>query len=174
MVDDILLPADAVPNSAGVLNSFLIVDDAAGLLEFVTEVFGVTETEGARADMPDGKIIHSEIRMGTNDLMLADRLDGWPLRPGLLQVWVQDVGLVLDRATARGAEVVTEPTPFWGETTLGRMLDRWQNLWWLWAPAPGQAGPEYATDDSPDTIFDSIDRALRAIREREGDHNPSR
>ena len=22
--------------------------------------------------------------------------------------------------------------------TLGRILDPWQNIWWLWAPAPGQ------------------------------------
>jgi uncharacterized glyoxalase superfamily protein PhnB len=163
MADDILLPADAVPNSGGVLNSFVIVDDAAGFLEFVTEVFGVSETKEARADMPDGKIIHSEIRMGGNDLMPVDRLEGWPLRPGLLQVWVEDVGVVLDRATARGAEVVTGPTPFWGETTLARMIDRWQNIWWLWAPAPGQAGPEHATDDESDGIFESIDQTLRAL-----------
>jgi PhnB protein len=30
---------------------------------------------------------------------------------------------VLGRATTRGAVTVTEPTPFYGETTLGRMLD---------------------------------------------------
>lgn len=174
MADDILLPASAVPNSAGVLNSFVIVDDAAGVMEFVTDVFGASETAEARADMPDGKIIHSEIRMGSNDLMLVDRLEGWPLRPGLLQVWVTDVRVVLDRATARGAEVITDPTPFWGETTLARMLDRWQNIWWLWAPAPGQPGPEYATKDDPNDIFESIDRTLRAMKDRDADHSGDR
>ncbi|MEN3613595.1 hypothetical protein AAH979_29115 [Plantactinospora sp. ZYX-F-223] len=61
--------------------------------------------------------------------MIADRLDGWPLRPGLLQLWVRDVATVLHRANAHGATTVTERTPFYGESTLGRMLDPWQNIW---------------------------------------------
>jgi hypothetical protein len=30
--------------------------------------------------------------------------------------------------------VITGPTPFYGETTLGRMREPWGNLWWLYAP----------------------------------------
>ncbi|ANY06593.1 VOC family protein [Pseudonocardia sp. HH130630-07] len=165
MSTDILLPAASVPGSAGVLNVFLIVDDAASLLTFVTEVFDVSENPAGRAHLPGGEIIHSEVRIGGSDLMVADRLPGWPSRPGLLQIWVTDTRVVLDRAVARGAEIVTEPTPFYGETTLARMLDRWGNLWWLWSPAPGQPGPEYATDDSPDTVFTTLDTTLRALHD---------
>ncbi len=35
-----------------------------------------------------------------------------------------DVATVLERANTHGATTVTEPTPFYGETTLGRFLDR--------------------------------------------------
>jgi len=62
--------------SRAVLNPFVIVEDAPGLIEFVTAVFGVAETAEARTSMPDGKLIHSEVRLGTVELMIVDRLDG--------------------------------------------------------------------------------------------------
>src|SRR5690606_31858800 len=88
----LLLAADDLPDRAAALNPFVIVDDAAGLMDFVTEVFGLAETAEAHTEMPDGKLIHAEVRFASVNLMLADRLDGWPARPGLLQVWVTDVG----------------------------------------------------------------------------------
>jgi PhnB protein len=165
MDDEILLPAHSVPGAGAALNPFVIVDDAAGLITFVSEVFSVAETTEARTPMPDGKLIHSELRLGTVNLMVADRLDGWPARPGLLQVWVRDVATVLQRATARGATTVTEPTPFYGETTLGRILDPWQNIWWLWAPAPGRPDPTPHWDGGSTTIFSTLDDALRSLAE---------
>ena len=141
----------------------MIVDDAAGLVTFVCDVFGVPETVEARTPMPDGTLIHAEVRLGDVDLMLADRRDRWPARPGLLQVWVRDVATVLERAVARGATTVTGPTPFYGETTLGRMLDPWRNLWWLYAPAPGQPDPTPHWDGGTDTVFSTLDAALRSL-----------
>lgn len=163
MTNEILLPTQSVPDAGAVLNPFVMVDDAAGLITFVSEVFGVSETIEARTPMPDGKLIHAQIRLGGVDLMVVDRLDGWPHRPGLLQVWVQDVATVLDRAAARGATTVTEPTPFYGESTLGRMLDPWQNIWWLWSPAPGQPDPTPDWDGGSDPVFSTLDAALRSL-----------
>jgi len=151
-----------VPGGGAVLNPFVIVDDAAGFLGFVTEVFDVVETPGARTPTPDGKLIHAQVRLGTVDLMVADRRDGWPARPGLLQVWVRDVATVLRRAEARGGRTVTQPTPFYGAVTLGRLLDPWQNLWWLYAPAPGQPDPKPHWEGS-DTVFTTLDSALRGL-----------
>ncbi|MDY7083756.1 MAG: bleomycin resistance protein [Actinomycetota bacterium] len=148
------------PPRGAVLNPFVMVEDAAGLITFVSEVFGVQETPEAHTEMPDGKLIHSEVRLGTVDLMIVDRMDGWPLRPGFLQVWVEDVATVQKRAAERGATTVTEPTAFYGETTLGRVLDPWENLWWLYAPAPGQPDP-VPDRENGDTIFTTLDRALR-------------
>lgn len=161
--EEVLLPVRSVPDAGAVLNPFVIVDDAAGLITFLSEVFGVPETAEARTPMPDGKLIHAQLRLGTVDLMLADRLDGWPARPGLLQVWVRDVNAVLERATAQGATTVTQPIPFYSESTLGRMLDPWQNLWWLWAPAPGQPDPTPHWDGGSDAMFDTLDEVLRSL-----------
>jgi uncharacterized glyoxalase superfamily protein PhnB len=161
--NQILLPPQSVPGAGAVLNPFVIVDDAAGLIDFVSEVFDVPEIAEARTPMPDGKLIHAQLRLGTVDLMVADRLDGWPARPGLLQVWVQDVATALERATARGATTVTEPIPFYGESTLGRALDPWQNIWWLWAPAPGQPDPTPGSNGGSNEMFETLDNVLRSL-----------
>lgn len=163
MDNNILLPTRSIPAAGAALNPFVIVDDAAGLVTFVSEVFGVAEEVEARTPMPDGKLIHAQLRLGSVDLMLADRLDGWPPRPGLLEVWVQDVAAVLERAIEHGATTITEPTPFYGETTLARMLDPWQDIWWLYAPAPGQPDPTPSWDGGPGSVFSTLDKALRSL-----------
>lgn len=159
---DPLLPPESVPGNGAVLNPFVMVDDAAALITFVCELFRVSETEEARTPMADGKLIHAEVDLGGVNLMIADRLDGWPAWPGLLQVWVRDVAVVLAAAADHGATIVTEPTAFYGETTLGRMLDRWGNIWWLWAPAVGQSDP----DDGAYTIFSTLDETLRSLADQ--------
>jgi PhnB protein len=163
MTAELLLPAASVPSAGAVLNPFVIVDDAPGFVGFVSEVFGVPETAEARTAMPDGRLIHAQLRLGTVDLMVADRLDDWPARPGLLQVWVTDPAEVLSRAADRGARTVTEPTPFYGEITLARLLDPWQNLWWLWTPAPGQPDPVPAWEGGPGVVFQTLDQTLRSL-----------
>ena len=166
-----ILPS--IPDGGAALNPFAIVDDAAGLVAFVAGVFGVAETAAARTPMPDGKLIHAQLRLGTVDLMVADRLDGWPARPALLQVWVRDVAAVLRKAGERGATTVTEATPFYGETTLGRFLDPWQNIWWLWSPAPGQPDPAPHWQGGDDTVFAGLDRALKNLAQRDGNERSS-
>jgi PhnB protein len=163
MTSPVLLADELIPGAGVALNPFVIVDDAAGFVGFVSEVFGVPETAGVRTAMPGGKLIHAQLRLGTVDLMVADRLEGWPARPGLLQVWVGDLAEVLRRAAGRGAIVVTGPTPFYGGITLARVLDRWQNLWWLWTPAPGQPDPVPAWEGGSDTVFRTLDETLRSL-----------
>jgi len=158
-----LLPASALPPGAGAtLNPFVVVDGAADLVTFVVEVLGGVEIAEARTPTPDGRLIHAEIAVGDAHLMLADPQDGWPRQPGLLQLWVDDVAATLDDASARGARVVTPATPFYGETTLGRMVDPWGNLWWLYAPAPGQPDPTAAWEGGDDTVFRTIDAEMRS------------
>lgn len=169
MDNDILVPAESVPGRGAVLNPFVIVDDASGFVTFVAEVFGAPEVLEARTPMPSGQLIHAQLRLGTVDLMLADRLDGWPARPALLQVWVTSARTVLERASARGATTITAPTPFYGETTVARMADPWGNLWWLYEPAPGQADPVPSWEGGSDEVFSTLDAALRTLgSERSG------
>ena len=161
-----ILTANQVPGGTAVLNPFVIVDNASDLITFVLEVFGGSENTNARTPTPDGKLIHSEVELGGVTLMIADRLDGWVARPGLLQVWVGDVQATLEAASSRGASVVTPVTPFYGERNLGRMFDPFGNLWWLYAPAPGQADPVPAWEGGNDLVFRTIDEAMKGLARR--------
>ena len=76
---------------------------AAGFVDLVAEVFGMPETVEARSPMPHGTLVHAQLRLGTVGLMVADGLDGWSSRPGLLQVGVGDWAAVLERAGAHCA-----------------------------------------------------------------------
>jgi PhnB protein len=156
-----ILTPDKVPGGAAVLNPFVIVDHASDFIAFVLEVLGGTENEKARTPTPDGRLIHSEVDLGGVTLMIADRLEGWADRPGLLQVWVSNVQTVLALGESRGATVITPATPFYGATNLGRMLDPFGNLWWLYAPAPGQADPKPAWEGGSDLVFRTIDEYMK-------------
>lgn len=158
-----VLDARQVPGGEAPLNPFIVVDDAAGFVKFVVDVFGGAENKAARTPTPDGRLIHAEVVLGGPKVMLSDRLDGWPARPGLLQVWVDDVVTTLEAAATRGARTITPPSPFYGETTLGRMRDPWGNLWWLYAPAPGQSDPTPVWEGGDDTVFRTIDQAMKEL-----------
>lgn len=150
-----------LPAEERTLNPFAIIDGAAELITFVEEVFDGEERKEARTPMPSGSLIHAEVRIGDSVLLVADRQDGWPSLPALLQVYVHDAQVVLDRARERGAEIVTEVIPFYGGEDLARFKDRWGNIWWLYAPARG-AGAVPSWEGGSTYMFDSIDETLRA------------
>lgn len=122
------------PTPAGYasVNPFIITRDAEGLIAFLVDVLDGIERPAARTVDDDGLLLHAELQVGGSSIMLAERKPGWPRLPSLLQVYVHDVPAVLERAKARGGEVITEPTPFFGEV-FSRMLDPWGNLWWVYS-----------------------------------------
>jgi PhnB protein len=59
-----------VPESYPTVSPYLIVAHAAAALEFYRTAFGATLKR--RLAMPDGKIMHAEMRIGDSIVMLAD------------------------------------------------------------------------------------------------------
>jgi hypothetical protein len=54
------------------------------------------------------------------------------------------------------------------------MLDPWQNLWWLYAPAPGQPDPKPHWEGGSDTVFTTLDGALRELGQTQSHGAPVR
>lgn len=125
------MSAPAAPEGYATVNPFIITTDADELTRFVVEVFGSEERAEARTIDTDGLLLQAEVRVGTTTIMLAERKPDWPFTPSLLQVYVDDLEVVLERALARGARVVTKPTDFFG-TQFVRVQDASANLWWIW------------------------------------------
>lgn len=125
------MSAPAAPEGYATVNPFIITADAVELTRFVIEVFDGEERAEARTIDEDGLLLQAEVRVGTTTIMLAERKPDWPFTPSMLQVYVDDLDVVLERALARRARLVTKPTDFFG-TQFARVQDASANLWWIW------------------------------------------
>ncbi|MFE6734261.1 VOC family protein [Microbacterium sp. NPDC057650] len=157
----IALQGEDITGRGRTVNPFLILDGAADFIRFAEQVFGAAENREVRTPTPSGALIHAEIALGDSLVLLSDPQPGWPLRPGLLQIWIADLDGVMSRAEQRGGRVITPPTPFYGEITLARLEDPWQNLWWLYQPTPGQPDPLPVWEGGSDVVFRTLDEHLR-------------
>src|SRR5512140_132288 len=126
-----------IPDGYHSVTPYLIVEGAARALDFYKEALGAQELY--RMPMPDGRIAHSELRIGNSIVMLADEnpqmnargpksLGGSPIT---LMVYVEDVDKVFARAVAAGA-VVQRPiaNQFYGDRT-GGITDPFGHVWYL-------------------------------------------
>ncbi len=121
----------AAPEGYNTVDSFIITKDALKLIAFLEKVFGAEEVKEAHTVDDDGLLLHSELKIGSSVVMIADRKVGWPFTPSLLRVYVDDVEQALQTAKKLGAKIVTEPTDFYGDK-LSRFQDPWSNLWWVY------------------------------------------
>jgi PhnB protein len=77
---------------------YLIVHQATGLIDFMTEVFGAEEL---RRDLhPDGTIMNIEMRLGDSIIELAAASAVWPSMPSGLHVYVPNTDETYQRAIA--------------------------------------------------------------------------
>jgi uncharacterized glyoxalase superfamily protein PhnB len=91
---------------------YLLYEDAATALEFLSEAFGFEET--MRIETLDGRVAHAEARLGDGEVHLGQPLkSSGPRRLGgttvLLYVYVDDVDAHCELARAAGAVIVEEP-----------------------------------------------------------------
>ena len=124
-----------LPDGYNTINPFVITKDALAYIEFVKEVFAAEEDATSHTMDTDGLLLHAELTIGNSRIMVANTKPTWPSTPSLLQVYVDDVEKTLERAEKRGAEIVTKPTDFFGDT-FSRFMDPWSNLWWVYQHNP--------------------------------------
>ena len=100
----------------------------AGMIDFLTLVFGAEETATTRGDHG----IHREVRVGNSMLMIGEGgRHGAPLRPAAFHVYVPDVDAAFQRALAAGAESMGAPEDrAYGERA-GFVKDRFGNHWYI-------------------------------------------
>jgi PhnB protein len=94
------------------ITPYLLYEDAAAALEFLSRAFGFEET--VRMPMPDGRIGHAEMKLGDAEIMLGQpdppksprTLGGTPV---LMYTYIDRLDAHCERARAAGAEIVDEP-----------------------------------------------------------------
>lgn len=125
----------AVPGGYEGVTPYLIVKDAARMLDFYKKAFGANEV--LRFPAPGGKIGHAEIKIGKGMVMLADEspemghkspqsIGGTPIT---LMFYVPDVDAQFAKALAAGA-TVKQPLKdqFYGDRS-GTLTDPSGHIW---------------------------------------------
>ena len=96
----------------GRIAPYVLYEDCAAAIDFLTTAFGFEEV--MRADQ-DGVVNHAELRLGDDSVMLGYPGDEYRSpkkadhRSALVHVYVDDVDAHFERAKAAGAEIVMEP-----------------------------------------------------------------
>lgn len=117
------------PDGYNSVSPYLIVNGAAGTIDFLAQVFGATELRRFPAE--DGKVMHAEVRIDDTVLMIADGAEGWPPIPAHVHIYVADVDDTYRRALAAGAETVQEPVQKGDEDKRGGIKDAGGTTWWI-------------------------------------------
>jgi uncharacterized glyoxalase superfamily protein PhnB len=112
------------------LSPYLMVDKAQRVIDFLKAAFGATELR--RFDMPDGTIMHAEVRIDDSVVMLADAGGPYPAFPVWLHLYVPDVDAAYQRALKAGGTSAQEPQQKEGDPDRrGGVKDPAGNTWWI-------------------------------------------
>lgn len=123
------MTASYKPEDYTTASPYLIVDGAAGTIEFLERVFGAVELRRFPDD--SRRLMHAEVRLDDTVLMLADSTDEWPPIPSYVHVYVPDVDETYRRALEAGAEPVQEPVKKEDEDKRGGVRDSGGTTWWI-------------------------------------------
>lgn len=124
-----------IPAGYHSVTPYLIVSGAKEALDYYTKAFGATEL--FRMAMPDGKIVHAEIKIGDSPVMLADEWpDGGYLSPKArggtpvsLLIYCEDVDQMFAQALSAGGKVQREiKDQFYGDRS-GTFEDPYGHIW---------------------------------------------
>ena len=127
----------AVPEGSQTITAHLSVRGAAKAIEFYEKALGAQLRFIHKT--PDGKVMHASLKIGDSTVMLADEFPGMGTpspqalggSPVVLNVLVEDVDALWNRAVAAGAKV-TMPlaNQFWGDR-YGQIADPFGHSWAL-------------------------------------------
>ena len=120
---------NSVPDGYHTVTPYFVVQDAGGLIEFITTAFGGKERTRMLGD--DGSIMHAEVEIGDSVIMIGGASEEFPPKTAMLHLYVPDVDALYEQAINAGAESKREPADQeYGDRSAG-VSDSWGNEWWL-------------------------------------------
>jgi uncharacterized glyoxalase superfamily protein PhnB len=117
------------PEGYNRVSPYLVVDGAAGTIDFLVRVFDAVELR--RIPDASGRIMHAEVRIGDTVVMIADGAEGWPPVLSHVHVYCPDVDEAYRRALDAGAVSVQEPIRKDDEDRRGGVKDAGGMTWWV-------------------------------------------
>lgn len=117
-----------IPDGYRTVTPYLLIDGADRFIGFMATVFGARVTE--QLMQPDGRIGHTELRVGDSLIMLSEVPEGKDATPIMLHVYVEDVDAAFARAVVAGGKVVAAPSDqFYGDRSGGVVEPSGNTIW---------------------------------------------
>ena len=115
------------------VSPYILVPGASQFIEFLKAAFGGQET--GRVPLPNGKIMHAEVRLGDSTIELSDGNDQFSPTPVTIHLTVPDPEAAHRSAVNAGGLSLYEPSmQFFGEYE-GGIRDPFGNEWYITPPA---------------------------------------
>ncbi len=121
--------ASHVPEGLRTVTPYLHPRGAARMIGFLKQAFGAEEA--ARAESPDGTIVHAKVRIGDSILEMGEAHGPYQPMPCAIHLYVSDTDAVYQRALRAGASSIEEPVdkPY-GDRSAG-VADPFGNQWFI-------------------------------------------
>ena len=124
------MAASYKPEGYSTVSPYLIAAGAQAVIDFLKKAFGARELR--RYDMPDGSIMHAEVRIGDTVVMIGDAGEHWPAVPAHVHVYVDSVDETYRRALDAGGVSVQLPQQKGQDPDRrGGVKDPAGNTWWI-------------------------------------------
>jgi PhnB protein len=121
------MSVDPIPAGFHTIAPNIIVKSVDAAVSFYKLAFGAEEI--MRLSMPDGKVVHCELKLGDSRLNLGESMEGWPEHTLLAQIFVADSDAVFDQAVKAGAKVLSPMADMFFGSREGRVLDPFGSTW---------------------------------------------
>jgi len=123
------MPVKPVPDGFHTVTPHFLVSDAKAFIGFLERAFGAVELH--RSEMPDGKIMHAQCRIGDSVVMLADVPPDHAATSTMIYLYVPDADAVFESAVTAGAKPLREPSDQPYGDRAGGVEDAFGNQWWM-------------------------------------------
>lgn len=126
-----------VPKDSSVIIPRLFCREPARAIDFCVRVFDAVQL--GRREGPDGAVVHALLTIRDEMIMIESEWPTLPSRapasdgssPVVIFLYVEDVDLVVERASAAGAEILVPPQDqFWGDR-IAWIVDPSGHVWTL-------------------------------------------
>lgn len=95
------------PTGYNSASPYFIVNGAQKFIDLLKRIFNATELR--RYDLPDGTIMHAEIKIDDSVVMLGESSEKFPPVPIVMHVYVPDVDKTFEKAKEAGCEIIEQP-----------------------------------------------------------------
>lgn len=116
------------PEGYNSVSPYFVVDEAKKLMELLIKIFDGEELR--KYDLPDGTIMHAEIKIDDSVLMLANASEQFPSIELLTHIYVRDVDQIFNKAVELGCVPLEKPKEREGDPDRrGSFKDFAGNIW---------------------------------------------